>query len=201
MPCLYNDTLFKTLKFKLYEESVKISTYNSSYDSEVAFLMPENAMIGALENNSTLGVILHLNSCPEFYFYLQPKWKHMTDIIPADSIFHVIIYMDKTGHIRISFFDLLLFFGISQYDFTMLERQSKLYTYLSTYHQNHIHTYHWVGYAKTCYECLNQNLSQNTLPFKVKHIVLMKCDSNVVQRVIPPIKIPQLTPIRQFKQR
>ena len=64
VPCLYNDTLFKTLKFETYRESTRCATYDDTRKYDIAFFMPTNALVGALEHNATLGLILHLTSCP-----------------------------------------------------------------------------------------------------------------------------------------
>lgn len=188
VPILYNDTLMKSLKFTTYEESDKIHTYDNTQQTDIAFLMPRDAMLGALENNSTLGLIMHLTACPEYYFYLQPSWNTLKTVVPLDSIFHVVLYMDKSQKIRMGIFDMSLFFGIAQTDISMLTRHHRLYQYLHEYQPKFFHLYHWIGYSQTCYDCLKNNITQNTLPFDVNYMVILSSNSNTLQKIIRPIQ-------------
>lgn len=190
VPSLFNDTLLQTLKFKPYTESNKTETYDSMLCQEIAFLMPQDAMLGALERNATLGLILHLTSAPSYYFYLKPKWNFLADIMPQDSIFHVVMYLNKNNEVCVCFFDMLLFFGIAQRDINILERQQKLHTYISTYHKDKLNTYHWVGYAETCFNLVKQPKQTHAIPFEVGHIAILTQNSDVLRKVITPLIIP-----------
>ena len=142
---------------------------------------------------------MHLSACPGYHFYVQPEWNLLSRIIPKDSIFEALLYIDRSGSTQIRFFDMLLFFGIAQMDFDILQRQGKFYTFLRDYHWDFLHTYHWVGYAKICYKCLQDNLACNTLSFDSHHMVVVSPTSRLLQEIICPLQIPQGTCVPQSK--
>jgi hypothetical protein len=158
-------------------------------ERSVAFLMPKGAMLGVIENNATLGLILHLDACPDYYFYLQPQWMYMTNVIPMDSLFHVLLYVDRSNNVRMGMFDMSLFYGVAQTDLDVLKRHEKLYRYLCDYRQQYLHMHHWIGYAGTCFDFFDANTQQTTLPFDVSHIAIITDDSYVLRKVIRPIHI------------
>jgi hypothetical protein len=190
VPYVCGNTLFKTLKFRTYEECVKPISMNTSLNHEIAFLVPDNAMLVAVENNATLGIILHVSACDDYYFRVQPEWAFLAQILPLDSIFEGILYLNRVGQVQIGFFDVLLFFGIAQTDCNIMQRHQKLFTFLHDFRRDFSNTYHWIGYAKTCFDCIQTNLVQNTLPFEHFHMVVLSDDHKVLRRIVNPIKIP-----------